>query len=123
MTLIHPFGAVEIGTWYWMKAEISDDGFTGKIWKDGEAEPKDWLLESPLNFGDLRPKSGQVGLNGGSSSALPGLTVVSFDNWTICDTADGCTPDEILAVQAAGKPSNGLGCAQSALLKLTCCHN
>ena len=98
-----PFGAVEIGTWYWMKAEISDNGLTGKIWKDGEAEPKDWLLNSALNFGDLRPKSGQVGLNGGSSSALPGLTVVSFDNWTICDTADECTPDEILVVQAAGK--------------------
>ncbi len=98
-----PFGTVEIGTWYWMKAEISDNGFAGKIWKDGEAEPKDWLLESPLNFGGLRPPSGQVGLNGGSSSRLSqGHTVVSFDNWMICETADECTPDAIPAVQAAG---------------------
>ncbi|MDE0635922.1 MAG: hypothetical protein OXI43_08770 [Candidatus Poribacteria bacterium] len=57
-----PFGAVKIGTWYWMKAEISDDGLAGKIWEAGEPEPKDWLLESPLDFRGLRSKSGQVGL-------------------------------------------------------------
>ena len=102
-----PFGAIEIGTWYWMKAEISDNGFAGKIWKDGEAEPKDWLLESPLNFGMLRPPSGQVGLNGGSGNKLsPGLTVVSFDNWMICETADECTPDAIPAIQASGQVGN-----------------
>ena len=98
-----PFDIVEAGIWYWMKAEISDKGFTGKIWEDGEVEPKDWLLESKLDFGNVRPESGQVGLNGGSSDAAPALTIVSFDNWAICETAGECTPDEILVVQAAGK--------------------
>ena len=98
-----PFGEVKIGKWYWMKAEISDKNFTGKIWEDGENEPKDWLLESKLDFGGPRPESGQVGLNGGSSRGAPALTIVSFDNWAICETADECTPDEILAVQATGK--------------------
>ena len=98
-----PFGEIELGTWYWMKAEISDKGFTGKIWEDGKDEPKDWLLESKLDFGNVRPESGQVGLNGGSSRGAPALTIVSFDNWAICETADECTPDEILAVQATGK--------------------
>ncbi len=100
------FGAVKIGTWYWMKAEIFDDGLAGKIWEAGEPEPKDWLLESPLDFGRIRPKSGQVGLNGGSSTGLPGLTVVSFDNWMICETADECTPDAVLTVQTAGIAGN-----------------
>jgi hypothetical protein len=86
-----------------MKAEISDKGFTGKIWEDGEEEPKKWLLESKLDFGNVRPESGQVGLNGGSSRGAPALTIVSFDNWAICETADECTPNEVLAVQATGK--------------------
>ena len=108
-----PFGAVEIGTWYWMKAEISEDGFTGKIWEEGEEEPRDWLLESELDFGNVRPESGQVGLNGGSSTGAPALTIVSFDNWVICETADECTPDEVLVVQAAGKLSTLWGALKS----------
>lgn len=98
-----PFGEIELETWYWMKAEISDKTFTGKIWEDGKDEPKAWLLDSKLDFGNVRPESGQVGLNGGSSNGAPALTLVSFDNWAICETADECTPDEILAVQATGK--------------------
>ncbi len=72
-------------------------------WEEGKEEPKNWLLESKLDFGNVRPESGQVGLNGGSSRGAPALTIVSFDNWAICETADECTPDEILAVQATGK--------------------
>ncbi len=60
-------------------------------------------LDSKLDFGNVRPESGQVGLNGGSSRGAPALTIVSFDNWAICETADECTPDEVLAVQATGK--------------------
>ena len=104
-----PFGAVKPGTWYWMKAEISDDGFSGKIWEDGKKEPADWLLESGFDFGGVRPASGQVGLNGGSSTALPALTVVSFDNWAICDNADECIPDVILAIEPKGKLSTTWG--------------
>ncbi len=100
-----PFGNVKIGEWYWMKAEISDDGFAGKIWQEDKPEPKGWLLESKLDFGNVRPESGQVGLNGGSSGGAPALTVVSFDNWAICDIPDDCTPDVILPVQPAGKLS------------------
>ena len=98
-----PFGSVKIGEWYWMKAEISDKGFAGKIWEEGKPEPKAWLLESKLDFGNVRPESGQVGLNGGSSRGAPALTVVSFDNWAICDTPDDCVPEVILPVQPAGK--------------------
>ena len=35
-----PFDKVEIGKWYWMKAEISEKKFTGKIWPDGEKSLK-----------------------------------------------------------------------------------
>ncbi len=105
---VPPFGEIEIGKWYWMKAEISDDGFNGKIWEDGEKEPKKWLLESKLDFGNVRPESGQVGLNGGSSTGAA-KTVVSFDNWAICDNLDECTPDVILAVEPTGKLSTTWG--------------
>ena len=101
-----PFGAVKTGKWYWMKAGISGEKFTGKIWPDGENEPTKWLLESKLDFGGLRPASGQVGLNGGSSGGAPAKTIVSFDNWAICEQANECTSGEILtALDAAGKLS------------------
>ena len=100
-----PFDEIETGEWYWMKAEISEKEFTGKIWPDGEKEPKKWLLESKLDFGALRPASGQVGLNGGSSRGAPAKTIVSFDIWAICGKASECDPDVILAVEATGKLS------------------
>jgi hypothetical protein len=104
-----PFGAVKVGEWYWMKAEISDDGLKGKIWPDGEKEPDKWLLESKLDFGGPRPPSGQVGLNGGSSTGAPAATVVSFDNFAVCDTPNACVPDALLAVEPAGKLSTTWG--------------
>jgi len=104
-----PFDEVKTEKWYWMKAEISDKKFTGKIWPDGEKEPKKWLLESKLDFGGLRPASGQVGLNGGSSSGAPAKTVVSFDNWAICEKASECDPDAILAVEATNRLSTTWG--------------
>jgi hypothetical protein len=100
-----PFGAVEVGKWYWMKAEISDDGLKGKIWPEGEDEPDEWLLESALSFGGLRPESGNVGLNGGSNTGT-GKTLVSFDDFVICESADECTVEGIAkakAVEATGK--------------------
>ena len=100
-----PFDEIETGEWYWMKAEISEKEFTGKIWPDGEKEPKKWLLESKLDFGALRPASGQVGLNGGASRGAPAKTIVSFDNWAICGKASESDPDVILAVEATGKLS------------------
>ena len=88
-----PFGAVEIGGWYWMKAWIDDDGIRGKIWAVDENEPADWLLESALDFGDGRDNSGIVALNGGSSSGEgSGLTVVTFNNFAVCDNAADCVP-------------------------------
>ena len=99
-----PFGEVEIGKWYWMKAEISDEGFKGKIWPDGEDEPTKWLLDSALDFGGVRPVSGRVGLNGGSNAGA-GKTLVSFDNFVVCETAEECTPEVFMAVEAASKLS------------------
>jgi len=86
-----PFGAVEVGNWYWMKAAISEDEFTGKIWPEDEDEPAKWLLESGPNIGGTRPVTGIAGLNGGSNSGN-GRTLVSFDNFAVCETADECTP-------------------------------
>ena len=103
-----PFGEVEVGSWYWMKAEINEDGFYGKIWPVDEDEPDDWLLESGFDFGGARAISGNVGLNGGSNQGA-GVTNVSFDDFLICDTADECTPNAIeqaKAVEPDGKLSS-----------------
>jgi len=86
-----PFGAVEIGKWYWMKAEITDKVFSGKIWTEAEKEPAKWLLESGFDFGAVRPASGIVGLNGGSNTGA-GKTLVSFDNFAVCEKADEAVP-------------------------------
>jgi hypothetical protein len=94
-----PFGTVEIGEWYWMKAEVSEDGLKGKIWPVGEEEPDDWLLESGFDFGGARAESGNVGLNGGSNQGA-GETLVSFDDFAVCDNTDECSPEGI----AAAKP-------------------
>jgi len=104
-----PFGVVEKGKWYWMKAEISKSGFTGKIWPDNEKEPTKWLLDSKFDFGAERVVTGNVGLNGGSSSGAPAATVVSFDNFAVCEKADECIPKVILAVEPAGKLSTTWG--------------
>ena len=104
-----PFGAVEVGEWYWMKAEISDAGFKGKIWPEAETEPTKWLLDSKLDFGAVRAVSGNVGLNGGSNSGA-GKTLVSFDNWAICEKTDEATPKVFAApVESSGKLSNTWG--------------
>ncbi len=87
-----PFGKIEIGKWYWMKAQISSSGLNGKIWPDGQAEPAGWLLTSALDFGAVRPASGNCGLNGGSNTAGNGRIGVSFDNWAICETPEEATP-------------------------------
>ena len=104
-----PFGEIKLGKWYWMKAEISDKGFTGKIWEDGEDEPKDWLLESKLDFGNVRPgeRSSRTPMAVASRGA-PALTIVSFDNWAICETADECTPDESPCCSSDWQTSNGI---------------
>lgn len=96
-----PFGPVEIGKWYWMKAEISDDGLKGKIWPEKDKEPK-WLLESKLDFGGVRSESGNVGLNGGSNQGA-GKTNVSFDDFAIFETSDECTPESIAKAQAVDR--------------------
>jgi len=104
-----PFGKVEVGKWYWMKAEISDAGFKGKIWPEAETEPTKWLLDSKFTFGAVRAVSGNVGLNGGSNTGA-GKTLVSFDNWGICEKTDECTPKIFAApVESSGKLSNTWG--------------
>jgi len=98
-----PFGVVEVGKWYWMKAEMSKNELKGKIWADGEVEPAKWLLDSALDFGAVRDTSGNVGLNGGSNTGT-GKTLVSFDDWAICDNADEATPNAfVLPVESLGK--------------------
>lgn len=112
---VPPFGEVEVGSWYWMKAEISDDGFNGKIWPEEENEPADWLLESALNFGGARAESGNVGLNGGSNAGA-GVTNVSFDSFLICDTADECTPQAVETLQPV-EPGGKLSSTWAAIKK------
>jgi hypothetical protein len=99
-----PFGEVEIGKWYWMKAEINDKGLKGKIWPDEEEEPTKWLLESAFDFGGLRNESGRVGLNGGSNTGA-GKTLVSFDNFAVCEEAKECNFKIFMAVEATSKIS------------------
>ncbi|MDQ1316415.1 MAG: hypothetical protein QG588_62 [Candidatus Poribacteria bacterium] len=108
---VPPFGEVEIGKWYWMKAEISADGLKGKIWSDGEDEPADWLLNSAFDFGAVRDASGNVGLNGGSSGEGRGQDFVSFDNWAVCESADECVTSAFTtsSVGSSGKLSNTWG--------------
>lgn len=106
-----PFGQVEVGQWYWMKAEISDDAFNGKIWPVDEEEPDEWLLESAPNIGGVRAETGNVGLNGGSNTGS-GLTLVSFDDFIVCSTPEECTVEGLTrfqAVDAAGKLSTTWG--------------
>jgi len=110
-----PFGPVEVGSWYWMKAELNDEEFFGKIWPEGEDEPKDWLLESELVFGGARPESGNVGLNGGSNQGA-GVTNVSFDSFLICDTADECTPQAVETLQPV-EPGGKLSSTWAAIKK------
>ena len=89
-----PFGSVEMGAWYWMKACLDDDGFRGKIWTVGEDEPADWLIESALDFGAGRDNTGTVALNGGSSSGDgSGLTIVTFDNFAVGEDEEDCVPE------------------------------
>lgn len=42
----------EQGKWYWLKAVIlpSEDGkdFYGKVWLDGEEEPKEWMVKHTI---------------------------------------------------------------------------
>lgn len=104
-----PFGKVEIGKWYWMKAEITKDGLVGKIWPENEEEPTKWLLESKFDFGAVRAESGNVGLNGGSNQGA-GKTLVSFDNFAICEKASECNPKLfIISVDPKSKLSNTWG--------------
>ncbi len=104
-----PFGKVEISKWYWMKAEISENGLAGKIWPDGEDEPAKWLLESKFDFGAVRAVSGNVGLNGGSNQGA-GLTLVSFDNFAVCEKASECTPKLfVVSVEPKSKLSTTWG--------------
>jgi hypothetical protein len=110
-----PFGPVEIGKWYWMKGWIDDGGFKGKIWPVGEAEPAAWLLDSALDFGAVRNDSGTVALNGGSSSgAGSGLTVVTFDDFAVCDAPADCA-STIFAISTAVESKNKLAVTWGAL--------
>ncbi|MBC8233834.1 hypothetical protein H8E77_30160 [bacterium] len=103
-----PFDEVEIGKWYWMKAEVSDKEIKGKIWPEEEKEPTKWLLESAFDFGGLRGPSGRAGLNGGSNAGA-GKTLVSFDNFVICEKTDECKPELFMAVETTDKLSTTWG--------------
>ena len=110
-----PSGPVEIGKWYWMKGWIDDGGFKGKIWPAGDAEPADWLLESALDFGAVRNSSGTVALNGGSSSgAGAGSTVVTFDDFAVCDAPADCAPG-VFGTSTAVEPNGKLAVTWGAL--------
>ena len=57
----------------------------------------------------IRNLLARFGLNGGSSSGAPAKTVVSFDNWAICEKAGECDPDVILTVEATNRLSTTWG--------------
>lgn len=96
---------VKVGTWYWMKAMIEGNNIFGQIWNEGGKEPTDWLMKRELNFGAVRPSSGNVGLNGGSASGANGDTTVSFDNFEVYDS----TGSTVVAVEPKGKLSTAWG--------------
>jgi type II secretory pathway pseudopilin PulG len=62
-------------TWYWFMLKSSGNQLSGKIWKDGDPEPSDWMFTWTAP-GDIR--TGYPALNGGSGNCR-----VSFDDVTV----------------------------------------
>lgn len=97
----------EIGSWYWMQFHIdADKVLHGKVWKDGETEPDEWMLEqAQADLGAERPwKDGYPGLCGGSSDGWGNTSSTSsFDDAEVWDEG-GRTPG-ITPVKPAGKIS------------------
>jgi hypothetical protein len=92
---------VELGKWYWIKMYIDSKKVYGKIWPDGDKEPKDWLDSKDFaTFGGVRAPTSNAGLNGGAGSAGGGgNSTASFDDVFVFDK-DGPDP---LPVEPKGK--------------------
>jgi len=80
---------VDVGQWFWMEVFIDPDKgeIYGKIWLDGDQEPKDWTIkDNYANFGAPRNPTPFVGLNGGSgTSSGGGHSTASFDEFIVFD--------------------------------------
>ena len=93
-----------VGSWFWMRSEIdaASQTMVGKVWQ-GELgdEPADWMNETDYTtYGGLRNPTRWVGLNGGTGTG-GGLSVVSFDEWTVNDPAGPV----VAALSAPGSPT------------------
>jgi len=95
------FDAGEVGSWFWMRAEIDADAtsMNGNVWVGDLAdEPDGWMIETDYTtYGAVRPANRWVGLNGGAGTA-DGFSKVSFDDWVVYDAGG-----ENLAVASKGK--------------------
>lgn len=76
----------EPGKWYWFQLHIDGDGILhGKVWADGEAEPKNWMLEQNIQeLGAPIREKGYPALNGGVGGRA-GQVTISFDEVEVWD--------------------------------------
>ena len=76
----------DVGKWYWFQLHIDKDGtLHGKVWADGEPEPKDWMLEQNVQeLGAPIREKGYPALNGGVGGR-PGEVTISFDEVEVWD--------------------------------------
>jgi beta-mannosidase len=87
--------ACESGEWYWMKLRKAAGKMSGKAWKEGEAEPADWMVTEKGYDTEL---TGYPGLNGGSY----GTDAVSFDQFKVEMEKGGPTPPSFSTLSLNG---------------------
>lgn len=91
---VFPF---KVKDWYWFQLNIDEkDVLHGKVWKDGDKEPKDWTLEQSAAelAAPIRDwKKRYPALNGGTSPH-GGFVTVSFDEVHVWDAKGPTLPVE-----------------------------
>ena len=86
-----PYPDWSVGDWHRVKVAVIDSIFYGKIWKDGEDEPADWISQTQLTS-----HLDQDGVGFATDT-----NEVSFDDLIVADGEDGL----ILAVDPQAKLS------------------
>lgn len=67
----------ETGVWYWFKLKRHNGVLSGKVWRDGTAEPAGWPY---VQEGWTNRPGGAPALNGGAGHPLMGTATASFDD-------------------------------------------
>ena len=78
----------QTGTWYWMKLSKTADALRGKAWRDGEAEPADWMVSWKQFDQSLTGFPALLGSSGGPEAA----STVSFAECRVVRTGPGPMP-------------------------------